>query len=105
MEAPMAGRVRLGILGIGLLVVGVFVGTFFQPSTQAQTTPSGRFQIVLNPQVRADTFLLDTATGRTWVPTKFSDLEGDPVIWDIQTRVDTSAEFMAWFKTQTKKAK
>ena len=27
----------------------------------------GRYQIVMNPNVRADTFLLDTETGKTWV--------------------------------------
>jgi hypothetical protein len=26
----------------------------------------GRYQIVMNPQIRADTFLLDTATGKIW---------------------------------------
>lgn len=27
---------------------------------------TGRYQIIINPNVRADTFMIDTATGRTW---------------------------------------
>jgi hypothetical protein len=59
----------------------------------------------MNPQVRADTFLLDTATGRIWMPTRYAEFEGDPVIWDIQPKVDTFAAFQARAKGRTKKAK
>lgn len=55
-----------------------------------------RFQLVINPAARADTFLLDTATGQIWQRTRYTDLEGQPEVWQIQDRVDSQVELLAW---------
>ena len=57
---------------------------------------SGRFQIVMNPAARADTFLLDTATGQIWQRTKYTDLDGQPEVWQYQDRVDSQVDLLAW---------
>jgi hypothetical protein len=73
-------------------------------SPAADTTPCpGRYQIVFNPNVRADTFLLDTQTGRVWRPVAFTDLEGDPDVWKFMPRVDDIVELSRWVGTQTYK--
>jgi len=56
----------------------------------------GRYQVVLNPNVRADTFLIDTATGRTWVQTAVTDVEDEPTVWMYRERIDDAADFVAW---------
>jgi hypothetical protein len=42
----------------------------------------------MNPQVRADTFLLDTATGKIWQMAKLTDMKGEPVVWQYMERLD-----------------
>lgn len=73
--------------------------------TAPSVTQGGRFQIIFNPSgVRADTFLLDTQTGRIWRPTKFTDLEGEPSAWVYEDRLDTQAGFNVWaagYKSKT----
>jgi hypothetical protein len=69
------------------------------------TPPIGRYQIVFNPNVRADTFLIDTQTGKTWVATHISDVEGDQTIWLFRDRADDEQEFSDWLKRQTPKPK
>jgi hypothetical protein len=44
------------------------------------TLAQGRYQIIVNPSARADTFLLDTQTGQTRVHTAITNYEGDPEI-------------------------
>lgn len=56
----------------------------------------GRYQIIINPNARADTFLLDTENGRIWKPLGISDIPGQPVVWKFQDRVDNQAEFNMW---------
>jgi len=65
--------------------------------------PVGRYQIVFNPNVRADTFLLDTQTGKTWVQTQVSDAKDKPTIWLYRERVDNEQELLDWSKRQTSK--
>lgn len=55
-------------------------------------TEVGRYQIIFNPQVRADTFLLDTATGRIWQLTRFTDLKQEPSAWLYMSRLDNDQE-------------
>jgi hypothetical protein len=62
----------------------------------------GRYTIVINPNARADTFLLDTETGRVWIPTQFPDIAGKPTVWQIQDRVDDKGELATWLKDQTR---
>lgn len=37
------------------------------------TGPSGRYQMIINPQFRADEFLFDSETGRVWQIVKDND--------------------------------
>jgi hypothetical protein len=65
---------------------------------QANTNASqvGRYQIFINPNVRADTILLDTATGNTWIQTQITDAKGTPSIWMFRERVDNQQQFREW---------
>jgi hypothetical protein len=52
----------------------------------------GRYQIIINPQARTDTFLLDTATGRVWQLVKYGDLNDEPSVWQQMNRIDNDAD-------------
>lgn len=52
--------------GIVILVIAAFA---FGKSTQ---NDNGRYQIFMHPTFRADEYLLDTQTGRTWQMTQES---------------------------------
>ena len=65
-------------------------------SLRARDVSAGRYQIVMRDGVRADTFLLDTETGRVWKPVTITNVKGEPEIWRIADRVDTAADFDAW---------
>ena len=70
---------------------------FGQESTRviAQgATPQGRYQIVFSPFARADTFLLDSETGRIWQLSKYVDRQGEPVVWEPMTRLDSVDDFL-----------
>jgi hypothetical protein len=73
-----------------------------KPQIAAPTTSVGRYQIVFNPNVRADTYLLDTQTGQTWVQTQITDVAGSPTIWLYRERVDSDPDFVIWSITHTK---
>jgi hypothetical protein len=47
--------------------------------------------------MRADTFLLDTETGKTWGRIDFSDLPGKPTVWMWEDRVDDQQELNEWY--------
>lgn len=85
---------------VALILAGCCVALLAQstrPATpQPRSTQPARFQIVINPSARADTFLLDTATGTIWQRTKYTDLEGQPEVWQIQDRVDSQLDLVAW---------
>ena len=57
---------------------------------------SGRYVLFSNPNVRADLFLLDTQTGRIWTRLSYTDLDGQPEVWQIQDRVDSRDELGIW---------
>lgn len=72
---------------------------FAAANGQNQTvTQNGRYQIVINTEVRADTFLLDTQTGRTWKPIAYTDIKGSPTVWKYQDKVDNYDQLMQWGK-------
>jgi hypothetical protein len=81
-----------------LILAGCCIALLAQSATpQARPSSStGRFQIVVNPSARADTFLLDTATGHVWQRTKYTNLPGQPEVWQIQDRVDSQVDLLAW---------
>jgi hypothetical protein len=63
-----------------------------------------RFQIVNpNPGMRADTFLLDTETGKVWVRTQITDVKGAQDVWLAQDKIDNDQEFAIWYAKQTAK--
>jgi hypothetical protein len=80
-----------------------------RPQPPAAAARDGRFQIIFNPRgLRADTFLLDTQTGKIWRPTQFTDLEGDPSVWHFEDRVDSREDLLTWsagYRKKEKKAK
>lgn len=82
------------ILAVGCIAL-VAQSTRPAPTPRAAGQP-GRYQIVINPGARADTFLLDTTTGQVWQRTKYTDLEGQPEVWQYQDRVDSQLDLIAW---------
>ena len=84
-------------------VLAVFAPSALSAEENAPLTP-GRYQIVLNPQARADTFLLDTATGRVWRAVNYHSRVGEPTIWEWMDRVDGWSEFEAFMKDYPPKA-
>jgi hypothetical protein len=67
-----------------------------------QSHPTGRFQIFYSPHGARDTFLLDTQTGRVWQLTSFSYLDGEPVAWDLMTRIDNKEDFQRFIQEHSK---
>ncbi|MDA8094716.1 MAG: hypothetical protein M0T84_12615 [Betaproteobacteria bacterium] len=63
--------------------------------------PPGRFEIVIDPHVRADTFLLDTQTGKIWRLVKYDDLPGKPVVWRFMDRIDNLPQALRWDKAHS----
>jgi hypothetical protein len=61
-------------------------------SNTDSTPRNGRYAIVINPNIRADTFLLDTQKGKIWQLTKFTDLAGEPTGWNEMTIVDNGGD-------------
>jgi hypothetical protein len=50
----------------------------------------------MRPDIRADTFLLDTQTGRIWTPVVYSNVKGQPTIWKYEERIDDAAAYDLW---------
>jgi hypothetical protein len=65
----------------------------------------GRYQLVINPEVRADTFLLDTSTGQVWEKVRYTDMEGEPAVWESMPRLDNDDQMLSWLHRQTPKRK
>lgn len=86
-----------------LLVALLLVGSCWAqeaPKKPVKTDVSAgapRYQIVINPNVRADTFLLDTVTGRIWIRRSYVDLMTEPEVWEPEDRVDNDQELQAFF--------
>lgn len=68
----------------------------------SKLTP-GRFQIIMHPNIRADQYLLDTATGQVWQLIKFTSLQGEPEAWRFMARLDNQAELMNFFMSRPNK--
>ncbi len=85
---------------VALLLLGgavVFAQNKSQTPSPSQTTLApGRYQIVMNPNIARDTFLLDTQTGRVWVETEVTNIDGHPHLWKIEDRVDNQEQFTEW---------
>jgi hypothetical protein len=68
-----------------------------------QQKQDGRFVVVFSPLARADTFLVDTQTGRTWSMVRFTDLEGDPRGWQPIPQINTPADAQAVYRDNVPK--
>jgi hypothetical protein len=93
---------RLVILLVAISLISAVIAiaqTRTQSPPEIKLTP-GRYQIVINPNVRADTFLLDTETGRVWHPIQYSDIQGKPSVWKFDERVDNEHELEDWLLRQ-----
>lgn len=91
-----------GLIAVSLLIVAGSVGRAFaespQPKPQVSSGGNGRYQIVINTSIRADTFLLDTQTGRVWQLTQYSFLKGNPTAWAYMDRLDNDEQMARWVK-------
>ena len=101
-------RTALAItIGVGTLTLGALGGSFVatvrgqQPLAQRGAT--GRYQIVISPSSAANTFLLDTETGRVWREVVVDNIEGEPAVFKLQDRVDSDADLTAWARTKKRK--
>jgi hypothetical protein len=95
-------------VGLLLLVNGLALQSQTPTPAKPQPAPSqpsastmGRYQLVFNPSVRADTFLLDTQTGKVWIRTQITNVKGTPDIWKYQDRIDNEAQEILWDSQQT----
>ena len=90
------------VVTLVILLCGLLLGQMGQQTypSRSEISESGRYQIVLSPNVRADLFLLDTQTGRIWQRQTLSDVPDHPDAWFIQDRLDSHAEANAWINQQ-----
>ena len=91
------------VFTISTLIVILLV--LFSSLSQAQQrgipdSTCGRFQIFFNPNVRADTFLVDTQTGKVWHLTTYTDVIGNPIIWQYMERIDSKEQLDKWIHLQ-----
>jgi hypothetical protein len=68
---------------------------------QAKTTAVGRFQVVFSPHLRADTFLVDTETGRIWRQTSYPELQDNPTAWSEMDVFKNPGDVLTFYKLNT----
>ncbi len=74
---------------VKILSFCLLISTFsLSVSADNDASQVGRYQIVFGPHARADMFLLDTVTGRTWEYITYTNLEGKPDMWVEEDRID-----------------
>jgi hypothetical protein len=56
------------------------------------------FVFFFSPHARADTYLVDTQTGKVWQLTQFTDLNGEPTAWSPMSRIDSSDDQAAFVR-------
>lgn len=95
---------KILFLGIALVtILGIILLNYSSKNRSGFALDSkltnGDYVIVFNPNVRADTFLLDKKTGKIWRLTQYSDLDGEPVAWQYMERIDDTkgfVDFLSW---------
>lgn len=94
-------RLYISAAAVTGIVIGAVGASFWTESPSAQGDARAlRYQIVINPQARADTFLLDTATGRIWAPGRYVAWEGEPRVWELEQKFDTKQQVETFLATQ-----
>ncbi len=76
------------IRNILVIIVMSFASLSNVFAESSMTVQNARFQIFFSPFVRADTFLVDTQTGKVWELIKFTDIQGEPRVWTRMYRLD-----------------
>lgn len=74
-----------------------------QQAIAGEAQQQGRYQIVFGQHMRADTFLIDTQTGKIWQKVQYEDMENEPVVWNIMDRIDGVKDSREWRKTRLSK--
>jgi hypothetical protein len=95
-------------LALFLVILGIAYAQNTRPPATPTTAPvvssaSGRYQIVMSTTIGANTFMLDTQTGKVWQWVTYTDLENDPKVWMIRPRLDGDEDLRKWALTQTPK--
>lgn len=97
------------LVGVASFLIGQAVAKTPQAGAAKQVVATqqseGRYRIVFNPGVRADTFLIDTQTGKTWVQTEITDVESQPTVWMFRDRLDDEREVADWSTRHASKSK
>lgn len=83
------------LFALALVVVARLAAQTAQSSAKP-TIGSERFRIVMRDGVRADTFLLDTETGRIWSRIQYTNVKGAPDVWVFEERLDNDTQREAW---------
>ena len=99
-------NMKKNITVVTVVALILIVGSFLMGQSTPKLPPvasaiTGRYQIVLNPNVRADLFLLDSQTGKVWIPIECSNCAGKPTRWKYMDRVDNEKEDDDWASKQS----
>lgn len=90
------------VAAVLLILVTLFIGAQVRaPQPTQPLTAVGRYQLFSNPNIRADTFLLDTQTGKIWRQMKYTDIQDEPTVWKFELRIDNESELIDWASKQT----
>ena|SRR5947209_1615795 len=73
------------------LALGFIAVLSSSTSAEESTNQIGRYQIISSNLAVKFTFLLDTVTGQVWQFAKYTDVNGDPELWEPMMRVDSAA--------------
>jgi hypothetical protein len=73
-------------LALGFIATLSSSATAEEPANQI-----GRYQIISSNLAVKFTFLLDTVTGQVWQFAKYTDVNGDPELWEPMMRIDSAA--------------
>ena len=81
---------------LALFIVARLAAQSAQSAARPVSNPNGRFQIVMRDGARADTFLLDTETGKVWSRRQYPDVQGKPDVWVYEEKLDNQSQVEAW---------
>jgi hypothetical protein len=73
------------------LAVGFIAVLSSSAAAEESANQIGRYQIVSSNLAVKFTFLLDTVTGQVWQFAKYTDVNGDPELWEPMMRIDSPA--------------
>jgi hypothetical protein len=86
---------------LALFITAKLAAQSAQSASRTTSNPDGRFRIIMRDGVRADTFLLDTETGKVWARVAFTNVKGTPDVWVYEDRLDNESQRETWERHQT----